>query len=287
MRNLFDFLAKYSNWLLFLVLEVVSLTLVFRYNAYQGSVWISSANVAAGKMYEWHSQLTSFFNLSQNNALLTHRNFHLERQVRQLTDAYNRVMHDSTAAEKLLARQMQQYQPIEALVVGNTVAQKDNLITINKGTADGVRPEMGVVSGTGVVGVVMKASAHYAIVMPVVNSNSRVSCTIRKRGYFGALRWHGGRIDRVYLEDIPRHARFAKGDWVETNGYSAIFPPGVPVGCITRVFNSRDGLSYNVEVQLSTDFSRLRDVLVLSDAGMQERMQLMKEKEDTLNTKGK
>ena len=287
MRNLFDFLAKYSNWLLFLVLEVVSLTLVFRYNAYQGSVWISSANVAAGKMYEWHSQLTSFFNLSQNNALLTHRNFYLERQVRQLTDAYNRVMHDSTAAEKLLARQMQQYQPIEALVVGNTVAQKDNLITINKGTADGVRPEMGVVSGTGVVGVVMKASAHYAIVMPVVNSNSRVSCTIRKRGYFGALRWHGGRIDRVYLEDIPRHARFAKGDWVETNGYSAIFPPGVPVGCITRVFNSRDGLSYNVEVQLSTDFSRLRDVLVLSDAGMQERMQLMKEKEDTLKTKGK
>ena len=287
MRNLFDFLAKYSNWLLFLVLEVVSLTLVFRYNAYQGSVWISSANVAAGKMYEWHSQLTSFFNLSQNNALLTHRNFHLERQVRQLTDAYNRVMHDSTAAEKLLARQMQQYHPIEALVVGNTVAQKDNLITINKGTADGVRPEMGVVSGTGVVGVVMKASSHYAIVMPVVNSNSRVSCTIRKRGYFGALRWHGGRIDRVYLEDIPRHARFAKGDWVETNGYSAIFPPGVPVGCITRVFNSRDGLSYNVEVQLSTDFSRLRDVLVLSDAGMQERMQLMKEKEDTLKTKGK
>ena len=287
MRNLFDFLAKYSNWLLFLVLEVVSLTLVFRYNAYQGSVWISSANVAAGKMYEWHSQLTSFFNLSQNNALLTHRNFHLERQVRQLTDAYNRVMHDSTAAEKLLARQMQQYHPIEALVVAHTVAPEDNLIPIDQGTADGVGPEMGLVSGTGVVGVVMKASAHYAIVMPVVNSNSRVSCTIRKRGYFGALRWHGGRIDRVYLEDIPRHARFAKGDWVETNGYSAIFPPGVPVGCITRVFNSRDGLSYNVEVQLSTDFSRLRDVLVLSDAGMQERMQLMKEKEDTLKTKGK
>ncbi|MGN0221418.1 MAG: rod shape-determining protein MreC [Prevotella sp.] len=287
MRNLFDFLAKHSNWLLFLILEVVSLALVFRYNAYQGSVWVSSANVVAGKMYEWHSEFTSFFHLRQNNTLLTNRNFHLERQVRQLTDAYNRVMHDSTAAEKLLVRQMQQYHPIEALVVGNTVAQKDNMITINKGTADGVRPEMGVVSGTGVVGVVMKASAHYAIVMPVINSNSRVSCTIRKRGYFGALRWHGGSISRVYLEDIPRHARFAKGDWVETNGYSAIFPPGVPVGCITRVFNSRDGLSYNVEVQLSTDFSRLRDVLVLNDTGMQERLQLMKEGEDSLKTKGK
>lgn len=287
MRNLFDFLAKYSNWLLFLLLEVVSMALIFRYNAYQGSVWVSSANVVAGKMYEWHSELTSFFHLRQNNTLLTNRNFHLERQVKQLTDAYNRAMHDSTAAEKLLVKQMQQYQPIEALVVGNTVAQKDNLITINKGTADGVRPEMGVVSGTGVVGVVMKASAHYAIVMPIINSSSRVSCTIRKRGYFGALRWHGGRIDRVYLEDIPRHARFAKGDWVETNGYSAIFPPGVPVGCITKVFNSRDGLSYNVEVKLSTDFSRLRDVLVLNDTGMQERLQLMKEGEDSVKTKDK
>ena len=157
MRNLFDFLAKYSNWLLFLLLEVVSMALIFRYNAYQGSVWVSSANVVAGKMYEWHSELTSFFHLRQNNTLLTNRNFHLERQVKQLTDAYNRAMHDSTAAEKLLVKQMQQYQPIEALVVGNTVAQKDNLITINKGTAYGVQPEMGVVSGTGVVGVVMNS----------------------------------------------------------------------------------------------------------------------------------
>ena len=63
MRNLFDFLAKYSNWLLFLLLEVVSMALIFRYNAYQGSVWVSSANVVAGKMYEWHSELTSFFHL--------------------------------------------------------------------------------------------------------------------------------------------------------------------------------------------------------------------------------
>ena len=120
---------------------------------------------------------------------------------------------------------LSQYQVVQAQVVGGSLHQSTNLFTINRGKADGVDAEMGV----------LKASAHYAIVMPVIHVNSRVSCTIRRRGYFGVLRWYGQDASVAYVEDIPRHARFKLGDWVETNGYSAIYPPGVPVGKIEQV----------------------------------------------------
>lgn len=86
----------------------------------------------------------------------------------------------------------------------------------------------------------------------------------------------------AYVEDIPRHARFRRGDWVETSGYSSIFPPGVLVGKILQVYNSRDGLSYRLKVQLTTDFSNLRDVLVITDSTVAERVKLLDAARDSL-----
>ena len=91
----------------------------------------------------------------------------------------------------------------------------------------------------------------------------------------------------AYVEDIPRHARFKLGDWVETNGYSAIYPPGVPVGKIEQVYNSRDGLSYRVKVRLATDFSNLRNVCVLVDRQISERVHLLQSVQDSLKMGGK
>ena len=123
---------------------------------------------------------------------------------------------------------------------------------------------MGVACGSGIVGVVYMASDHYAVVIPVLNQRSRISCTVRGRDYFGYLTWNGGDVAVAYVDDIPRHAKFLKGEWVETSGYSAIFPAGISVGRIRAVYNSSDGLSYRLKVALSTDFGRLRDVCVIN-----------------------
>ncbi len=285
MRNLLDFLSRHGHWLLFALLEAVSAVLVFRYNTYQGSVWLTSANAVAGKVYEGKSALTSFFALRQNNGQLTRRNFYLERQVEQLARLYARATHDTMAAERANIRAMEQYRLVPAQVVAGTTHRADNLLTIDRGRADGIAPDMGVVSGMGVVGVVLQVSDHYAIVLPVINSRSRVSCTIRRRGYFGVLRWYGGDPSVAYVEDIPRHAHFRRGDWVETNGYSSIFPPGVPVGKIVEVYNSRDGMSYRLKVWLANDFGSLRDVNVVTDKGAAERVQLLKAAQDSLRFK--
>ena len=282
MRNLLDFLIRYHHWMLFVLLEVVSALLLFQYNSYQRSVWFSSANVVTGKLYEANSAVESFFSLTKVNRELTQRNFYLERQVRQLRTLYAEQTGDTLAADSGLARLLGQYRLVEAKVVSNEVARHNNLITIDKGRKDGVEVDMGVTCGTGLVGVVYLASDHYSVVMPVLNVKSRISCSIRHRGYFGYLQWYGGDSSIAYVEDVPRHAHFKRGDYVETSGFSAIFPPGVLVGKIIEVYNSRDGLSYRLKVQLSVDFGNLRDVCVISDSSIGERVRLLQAARDSL-----
>jgi rod shape-determining protein MreC len=284
MHNLTEFLAKHNHWFVFLVLEVVSMVLLFRYNSYQGSVWFSSANAVTGKVYEWDSAVESYFSLSGVNSQLTQRNAFLEQQVRMLDDSIARLTRSQEAAVTRLSSMVpfQGCRLISAKVVANMVNRYDNLITIDKGSADGVKRDMGVVCGMGVVGIVYLVSEHYSIVIPALNSHSNISCTIQRRGYFGYLRWRGGSSQLAYLEDVPRHAHFKLGDNVVTSGYSSVFPPGVMVGKVLHVFNSADGLSYRVQVKLSTDFARLRDVCLVDDSALQERIDLMRAAQDSI-----
>lgn len=283
MKNLLAFLTKYYHWLMLLLLEVASGVLLFQYNSYQSSVWFSSANVVVGKVYEWDASVRSFFSLTRSNEELTLRNFYLERQVSQLRRLYGDLTRDTTIMERQELEFLSRYQLIPAKVVSNTLNKNDNLITIDKGRADGVEKDMAVACGTGVVGVVYMTSDHYSVIIPVLNvTSSRISCAIRGRGYFGYLQWYGGDPSVAYVEDIPRHARFKRGDWVETSGYSAIFPPGILVGKIEKIYNSVDGLSYRLKVRLSTDFACLRDVAVISDKSIGERLRLMEQAKDSI-----
>ena len=282
MKNLLEFLQKYHHWFLFVLLEIISLILLFQFNSYQGSVWFSSANAAVGKVNEGRAEVESYFSLSKVNKDLTLRNFYLERQLSQLRRLYGELTSDTTELERRGLQFLQQYKIVPAKVVTNELNKSDNLMTINCGAADGVGVGMGVACGQGVVGVTYLVSDHYTVVIPVLNTATRISCAIRGHDYFGVLRWDGKDAGVAYLEDIPRHARFKRGDWVETNGYSSIFPPGVLVGKIETVYNSIDGLSYRVKVRLSTDFGRLRDVVVINDQSIAERTRLLQSARDSL-----
>ena len=144
---------------------------------------------------------------------------------------------------------------------------------------------MGVACGTGIVGIVYMVSSAYSVVIPVINSHSNISVAIQDRGYFGYLQWNGGASSIAYVEDIPRHAHFRLYDKIVTSGYSSVFPPGLLVGKILHVYNSADGLSYRLQVELSTDFGNLRNVCVIDDALMQERLKVLRAAQDSLKAK--
>lgn len=285
MRNLIEFLARQHHWFVFVLLEAISLTLLFSYNNYQSSVWFSSANVVVGRIYDWSSQLEHFFSLTKVNEELTARNIALEEKISDLSEKLTTVTKDSSYVKDSLLLPIQEMKLIPAKVVSNSIIRPDNLMTINKGSKDGVKKDMGVVCGTGVVGIVYLVSPQYSVVIPLLNTKSNISCKIENREYFGYLIWQGGATDIAYLDDIPRHARFKLNENIVTSGYSSIFPPGIKVGKILHVYNSADGVSYRLSVKLSTNFSTLRDVSVVDNTAMKERIELMRAANDSLEAK--
>ncbi len=277
MKDLLNFLLKYNDWFLFILLEVMSLTLFFRFNNYQGSVFFTSAGEVTGMVYELAENVTGYFRLRATNDELMQKNVELELQLDQYRRALAEATRDTTGLEQMEQEVLAGYEMRKATVINNSVTHADNYITLNKGTADGIRREMGVVDGNGVVGIVYLASAHYAVVIPVLNSKSSISCKIKRSDYFGFLKWDGGSPEYAYVMDLPRHSLFSLGDTIVTSGHSAVFPSGIPVGTVDNIADSHDGLSYLLRVKLFTDFARLGDVRVIAGKGQEEQAALEKQ----------
>lgn len=278
MRNLLNFLIKYNYWLLFLLLEAASIALLVRFNNYQQSVFFTSANAVSGTVYRLSGEVKSYFNLKEDNAVLLQRNTELEQKIAYLEDALDEAVNDSARYAYLTAMAGRDYSDQAAMVVNNSIDKDDNYITIDKGSNDGVRPEMAVVGAGGVVGIVYKTSANYALVISLLNSKSNLSCKIARSDYFGYLKWEGHDPEYAYLKDLPRHAEFEIGDTVVTSGFSAMFPEGVMVGTVSDKADSHDGLSYQLKVKLSTDFSNISGVRVLMKNNTDEKAELERHK---------
>ncbi len=280
MRNLIDFIQKNLYWLVFLLLEAVSLISLFKYNSYQGSVYFTTANKVVGGAYRLTSDVTSYLNLGKENAYLEQQNEQLRSELIELKKKLRKRQPNSTSVtihDTLLSG----YRFVGAQVISSTLHRTNNLLTIDKGSKDGIRPEMGVVCSQGVVGIVYLTSRNYSIVIPLLNVSSQISCRMKNSEFFGTMQWLRGDPDISYVNDIPRHAKVEPGEMVETNGYSDIFPEGIPIGKVKKVKDSSDGMSYSLEVELFTDFKTLRNVSVITNYTKPER-QALEAKADSL-----
>lgn len=152
---------------------------------------------------------------------------------------------------------------IVAHVINNSVAHPYNYITINKGSKDGVKPELGVVDRNGVVGIVSNVGPNSARVISLLNPHFRLSCKLKRTDYFGSLVWDGVNPDEAMLEELPRHTVFAAGDTIVTSGYSAVFPPGLPVGIVIDDDTDHNQNFFTLRVKLLTDFTTLSNVQVV------------------------
>ncbi len=271
MRALIDLIIKNKHWFVFIGLEVLSLAFLFSYNGYQKSVYFTTANDVVGSTYNVISGITSYLHLQEENQALEQTNEELRRQIIEIQRQIDEHHLDSILRMPSLPKK---YDLVHAQVINGTLHKSNNLLTINKGEADGIRPEMGVVCSQGVVGIVYMTSEHYSIVMPILHVNSKISCRLRNSEYFGSLIWQRGYADIAYVTSIPRHAEVAPKDIVETNGFSDIFPPGLPIGMVHRINDSTDGISYMLRVKLFTNFTTLRNVSVITNYQSAERRQL-------------
>ena len=265
MHDFIERITAYVHWALFLLLEVLSGFLLFQYNHYQGSVWFTQANTVAAQVHEWEAVALSYLRMPAENAALVRRNVILQQKLDVLRHELALAKGDTSMVNGQWSMVNDSMTLIPAQIIDNSVRKRDNMLVINAGEEEGVAPEMGVVSGTGVVGIVSAVTPHHALIMSILNSHSSISCRLRGTEYFGYLKWKGGDPLRAYMDDVPRHAHIQKGDVIETSGFSNVFPAGIFLGKVAEIKNSSDGLAYELEILLSTDLANIRHVNVINN----------------------
>lgn len=279
-RKLLDFLIRKRHWFLFILLEIISILLIYRSNAYQRNIILSTANVVSGKVISVSGNVYAYLHLKEVNKELLERNGKLEMAVLRLQDQIEAMVADTVRFSGFVPVDSVDHFPysfITAGVVNNSVAKIFNYITLDKGRKDGVAIDMGVVSERGVVGIVSTVSDHYSVVLPVLNPKFRLSGKVLGSSYFGSLSWNGRSTRYANLDELPRHIDFQEGDTIITSGYSAVFPEGLMVGTVSSFRKQNDDNFYSLEVRLATDFHTLKNVKIIRNYDQAERRKLEEE----------
>ena len=264
MRNILNFILRYSKWLVFTFYVVISCILLVGNNGYQQSIYLTSANKITGGIYGTWSQITGYFHLKSINESLQASNADLQNQVFNLKSQIaelRSLRDDSTINPQDRAR----FDFISAAVVNNNTRHPRNYFTINRGSLDGVKPGMGVVDQNGVVGIVNVTGDHMARVISLLNETQHFSVKLKGTSFIGSLSWKGADASVGYVDEIPRHAKYNIGDTIVTSGYSTTFPEGIPVGVVMNRVKGQDDSFFTFKVKLTSDFKTLSSVRVIKD----------------------
>src|SRR5690554_2436344 len=276
MRNLFNFIIRNSHWLVAILLIAFSFYLVFACNSYQRSAFLTSANKVVGWSYAVTNNITSFFHLKKNNQQLLERNAQLLEEMHALKAQMDlQAANDSLIVEAFVSdtTEQVQFEFIPAEVVNVSFSGPNNFLTLNKGSAHGVQPDMGVISQQGVVGVVSMVSDKFSMVIPVINPKFRLSGKLKNSENYGSVSWDGKDVRYAQLGELPKHESFQVGDTVLTS-FSRIFPKQLVIGIVRSRGESKDDNFNTFNLRLATDFYSLQDVLIIRDAFHEEQKAL-------------
>lgn len=274
MRNLFAFIYRFRAFLVFLLLEVLCIFLIVRYNTYQGAAFFNSANRYVGQALDFQSGITDYFRLTDINQTLASENAALRQELMQFrlaAEVDSTATLDTTYFAPTDTSLALPYHLKASRVINNSVRRMNNYLTIAKGTADGIQPGMGVVSPHGVVGRIKTVSERYATVTSLLHSQMLISAKLQKDNTFGTIKWQGGDYRTALLDYIPLHVKPEKGDTVVTSGFNTVFPEGIMVGTISSIEQEPDKSFYTIGIKLSVDFAQLSYVYVVENTYKQER----------------
>lgn len=274
MRNIFLFIRRYLNFLFFLVLQIIALSMLFRYNKFHEAAFAGVAKELTGGIYDKANSVEYYFHLKTTNDSLVRENVRLRNMLAsnfEAADTATRFITDSLPYDtlgnyrKFLAR--------EARVSNNSTSTQNNYITIHRGENQGVRKDMGVISSSGVVGTVVNTSANYATVMSLLHRQSRMRASLKKTGETGTVQWDGNSPLYLTLIDIPTSAPVAKGDSVITS-FSDRFPKGILVGTVESIIKDPSSNFYTLRLKPGTNFFSVQYVYVIENLQQLEQRQL-------------
>jgi rod shape-determining protein MreC len=271
--NKIPFVKRLTSFALFIALEVVSLLLVANTSIFQQTKFMGAYMAVYKSIAGIRSGINYYFNLSEVNDRLMEENNRLLSELERY-----RAIYESDSTRTDTAGTKVNFSYINARVISNSTNKKHNFILIDKGAIDGVKKDMGVVSPSGVIGVVHSVSSKFSMVISFLNINQSVSAKINTSGAFGPLIWDGQRLRYAILTEVPQHIKFMPGDTISTSGFSSIFPPDIPIGTIGKSKIIK-GTQHEIQVRLFQDFTTLKYVRVVINRNKEELEKLIEANE--------
>ncbi len=277
MIQLFQFLARQKVILLFLLLELVNIWAVFKYNTYQHTLYFNTTNQWAASILSTTQEIKSYHQLRLVNGTLARENAQLRTELLRLKSQQQPLTKlPYYVSETMLNR----YQAVASRVIDQSTRMSQNYLTIDKGRSDGVLPGMAVISSTGIVGKVMSCTENLALVVSVLHTSNSVSAKLKRSGELGYIKWPGYQSEVADMMDVSKYKKVGKGDTVVTSDYNAVFPPNIPIGIVAKVGLEKDDTFHDIKVMLFTQFSTLQYVYVIKNrlAGQQAKLETTKPK---------
>lgn len=272
MRHILAFIWKHNFFFLFLVLEVLSITLLVNKSYYQRAVLTNMTDNFSGSVNSMYADITNYFSLREENERLATENAQLWQRLKAgklTTDTASYSLEDT------LHRQTYTY--TVAKVVSNSSNNRDNYLMLNKGKRHGITPDMAVICPDGIVGTVVSVSENFCWVMSALNKHSKFSARIERLQQMGTVVWSGSDPAKGNLTDIPVHVKVQKGDTIRTSGYSYIFPESIMVGIVEEMDIEEGEHFHNIQFRWSTDFNGLIYVYIVNNLYREEQIDLNKE----------
>lgn len=263
MRNLINFIIKYSAWFVFTIYVLICCILLGIGQSYQQAVILTSANSAVSYIYGVASDVTGYFNLRTINDELQASNARLENEVLNLRNRLGEL--EALVADSIPADGTSRFDYQTATVINNSIRHPRNYFTINRGSLQGITTGMGVVDQNGIVGIINVAGRNTSRVISLLNETQHFSVKLKGTQFVGTLSWRGGDPTVAYMDEVPRHARFNIGDTVVTSGFSTSFPEGIPVGTVLSRVKGTDDNFYILKLHLNSNFRNLSTVRVIKD----------------------
>ena len=272
MRNLIQFLKKFRDFLIFLILQVFVLSLFINSKIYHRSQMANTSSNIIGWFVEKNYNIKKHFSLSQANKLLAEDNARLRAQ---LPESFYQLQGDVFFVNDTLKKQ--QFEYIAATVINLTSNKRNNYYTLNQGSAQGIEIGMGVISDAGVIGRVVDVSSHYAIVMTALSDNIRINVKLKKNNEYWLLNWDGIDRDFAQIQKVKRDISFDIGDEIITRGGETIFPEGIPVGSISEVISDDGEQTISLNVKLAVNYNAVYHVFVVKNKMKQEQLTIENE----------
>jgi rod shape-determining protein MreC len=269
MRNLIAFFRRFRVFLIFILLQVFSLSVYFTYLNFPRSQYLTSASKVSGLILTVQNDITKHFNLSSNNDRLQKENIRLRNR---LPESFQRMQNGWVKINDTLFHQ--QYEYIPASVINSTSTKRNNYFTLNIGSKQGIKHGMGVFSDKGIVGIVHIASDHFSVVKTVLTENINVDVMIEPIGLFGLLKWDGRDPRRGSITGISNDLKIKRWSKVVTRGGSGIFPRGLNVGKVEKLNPVEGKPLWDVVIRFSEDYRTIQRVYVIKNLFQEEQNKL-------------